>query len=229
MASPEYELRMAMRAMLETEEFERPTGSVLDQLRELYGSNQAIATEAGLPTAAQAVKAHRQRYPRARKTTLERISRDARRNRQSFLRNLQRYEDGTRRPKTMESRLASLRDEGVEEREALGSLGGIAQRFVDEGVTVSGSFEITVSDDTRDRGRISNVGIRAFLDGRFVDAVAEKNWARAAGLFFNDGWSRAYGIGRFGGIVDSVSGLELDFGLAGASTVDGISSRRRTA
>lgn len=229
MASPAYELRAAMRAMLETDEFEPPTGPVVDQLRELYGSNQAIATEAGLPTAAQAVKAHRQRYPKARKTTLERIRKDARRNRQSFLRNLQRYEDGTRRPKTMESRLEELRDRAVEEREALGSVAGIAARFVEEGVTVSGSFEVTVSDDTRDRGRIPNVGIRSFLDGRFVDAVSERNWDRAAELFFNDGWSRAYGIGRFGGIVDSVGGLELDFGLAGATTVDGISTRKRTA
>lgn len=204
---------------------EVPTGSTVDQLRAIYKSNGAIADAAGLPTSSAAVRAYRAKHPRARRSTLERISAESRKSRQSFLQGLRRYEAGRYTPNARNRRrLDAARNKGVRER--LAGLTGVARRFVSEGVGVAAdAWEVTVSQDTRDRGDVGRIGLDRYLDQSFVDAVAERNWDRAASIFFDQGWSRAY-MGIYA-TVETVSGLNLRFGLEGCNIIDGVDQRRR--
>lgn len=265
MASPGYELREAMRALMDDIgggfDDEEPSGTLVEQLRELYGSNAKIADAAGAPTAAQAAKeyrarhgrsieswnalsaAQRRRWERAGGTpdrgletyrnglTLKaagepwtnrpssagekRAQTQARTRRQSFLRNLQRYENGTRRPRTTTARLERLRSERLEQLEGSSTFAGLAARFVEEGVTVSrlSSVTITVSNDTRERTGISKVTFggeaRVPLPVSFIDAVRANTWPAAAAIFF-DAWGQAYGIGFVD--IDEIGNFELEVG-----------------
>lgn len=216
MASPGGELRRAMaeiQAEEEIEEDDLEDLTLLEQLRELYGSNAGIADAAGAPTAAAAEAAWRARHPKAPRgsANAKKIRETARRRRQSFLRNLQRYDDGTRRPKTTTSRLEELRDNKLEERLGAATLAGLAQIFADDGVTVRVE-ELTMNYDGRVRSRIPAVTFggqaRVALSQDFVDAVRSRDWSDAAAIF----WA-AHGT-AYGAYLDpsDVSGLSLAIG-----------------
>jgi len=214
---PGTELRRAMEALLEggvALRHEPPPGYA--GLRELYGSNAAIADAAGLPTAGRAVAAYRARYPHARATSLARVSRDARRERQGFLRNLQRYQRGERRPDKIRPVLERLRRrgmdrlrrQGVEFRDAT-SLAKLARVMVDRGVTIPAGWwgVIRVSDDERER---TPPGVAFYPLATFAVHVERGEWAVAAEDLF-DAWGHAYGLGACD--VLEVEDLELEAGL----------------
>lgn len=191
---------------------------IVEQLRDLYGSNAAVATAAGAPTSAEAAKIWRAKHPKAPRNSAneKKVRAAARTRRQSFLRNLQRYEAGTRRPRSQTERLERLRADKVRERrEAGSSLGGLARVFQREGVTVSrlSTIVITVSSDTRERGGISKVtfgGVaRVSIPDSFIDAVSSGTWANAGDIFF-DCWGQAYGIGYVN--VEEIGSFELEVG-----------------
>jgi len=187
-------------------------------LRALYGSNAAIADAAGFPTAAEAARAHRERYPHARRSTLARIGVSARRERQGFLRNLQRYKDGSRRPRELVPLLDRLRREGMARYRAEGgqfrdaaTLAELAKVLEARGVTVPQGWLVTLtvsSDVDRDR---EPPGVMFYPPAGFARSVAAGRWAAAAEDFF-DAWGRAYGIG-LGVEATKVDGLELVAGL----------------
>ena len=243
----------------EIEEDDLEGRPLIEQLRELYGSNQAVATAAGAPTAAAAGKAWRSSHGRSieswnalsasqrrrwekaggspdrglesyrnglslkeagepwtgRKPVSVReraASSGARRSRQTFLRNLQRYEDGTRSPGINRSRLERLRDEKLRERTTAGSsLGGLALVFRDEGVTVDVDT-VTMTYDGRERDSLPAVTFggraRVPVPMSFVEAVRAGAWNQAAAIFW-ECWGDAYGA-----FLDpeDVEGLELSIG-----------------
>lgn len=205
MADPSSELHRAMRALVGhrvTVVSTRPPG--YQSLRELYGSNASIASAAGYETAAQARRAGRDAAV-------------ARRKRQTFLRNLQRYANGSRRPQRLKPLLDRLEDEEVRRRETFTSLVDLARGFRDDGVTVvhGASMTVMVSSDERERDRLPSVAFRA--SERFVEAVERDDWTVAAAEFF-DSWGLAYGIGYVS--VEDVQILELEVGMrAGAYQV----------
>ena len=204
MPSASSELRAAMRALRNEERPLRlPAGTVVEQLRAMFGSNAAIVTALGIPTQAQAVRAHRARYPKARRTTVDRIATESRRRRQSALRNLQRYENGTRRPQATQRQLERLRDEEAGRRRQQGA--GLER----DGVTFEGGdLLVIVSSDERWRTGLPAVAFHPRTG--FSRAVDDENWERAAELFF-DGWGQAYGIGYV--TVPEAEGLALAVGM----------------
>lgn len=212
------ELRRAMEALLEEGAAvrERPAPGYRGLL-ELYGSNAAIASAAGFPAAAEAVAAHRATYPHARPTTFARLAVDARRERQSFLRNLQRYARGERHPDELRPLLAKLRRRGMARLRREGvEFGGavtlttLARALVANGVTVPAGWWglIAVSDDERER---RPPGVMFYPPEDFATYVDEGAWAQAAAVFF-DAWGQAYGVG-FVDVLDAEE-LELVAGLA---------------
>jgi hypothetical protein len=218
MPSAEHELRRAMRDLLEAGVSLRrrpPPGYA--GLRELYGSNAAIADAAGLPTAAQAAAAHRARYPHARPATLSRIRIGARRERQSFLRNLQRYATGQRRPAAIRPLLERLRRAGMKRYEAGGGTFGdaatleeLARLLVARGATIPGNWEVLLLLSSDERWR-QPAGVKFFPPRAFATAAAEGHWGDAADAFFS-AWGDAYGIGA-GVIASEAIGLEIVAGL----------------
>jgi hypothetical protein len=186
-------------------------------LLELFGSNAAIASAAGLPTGAEAVAAYRARYPHARPTSLARVRATARRERQSFLRNLQRYARGERRPAAIRGRLDALRRLGIARYRARGGEYGeaatsaeLAALLVRRGVTVPAgwSVDLLVSSDERWRGP---PGVMFYPDQDFAEAVRLGDWKAAADAFFS-AWGAAYGVGPYAEALE-VIGLELLVGL----------------
>ena len=218
MPRPGAELRRAMSALLEEGVALRETPPPgYPGLRQLYGSNAAIADAAGFPTAGEAIRAHRERYPHARRSTFAKIAVSARRERQGFLRNLQRYADTTRRPRGLVPFLDRLRREGMARYRAEGGefrdaadLAELARVLASRGVTMPAGWLVTlvVSDDERER---EPPGVMFYPPPGFVGAVAEGKWDEAAEFFF-DGWGRAYGVGQ-GVIATEVDELELVAGL----------------
>lgn len=219
MADPGRMLRRAMRDLLEHPPPATPPPALgYSGLVELYGSNAGIADAAGIPTAAQAISRHRARYPHARKTTLARIGADARRRRQSFLRNLQRYGTGSRRPRELVPLINRLRGQEVRRRAALrrelerrSTLAGLAGLFEEVGVTVLGTagFWVWVSRDYRYRSGLPDVPIEPEMLEGFAALVARSAWEEAAAMFF-EAWGQSYGIGFV--TVDDVEVLELEVG-----------------
>lgn len=225
MGSAASELRRAMQDVRDAEGFDEDDAeevdeddSLIEQLRDLYRSNAAIATAAGAPTADQAEREWRAKHPKAKpgSATAKKVRVDARKRRQTFLRNLQRYDNGTRRPRGTTGRLEALRDEKLRERLDIGaSLAGLARVFQREGVTVSrlGRVTITVSTDTRERDRISKVTFGGIahvgIPDDFAEAISAGDWTHAADVFF-DCWGRAYGIGYV--TIDEIDPFELEIG-----------------
>ena len=199
-----------MRELLERAPESAPPLGYNGLLR-LYGSNAGIADAAGFPTAAGARRAYREAHPRARRATLEKVGATARRRRQSFLRNLQRYADGSRHPRALTPLLNRLREEGIRRRELVTTLAGLARLMEELGVTVLGSsgFWVWVSRDYRYRDGLPDVPIDPELLEGFAALVDRGEWAEAAELFF-DAWGQSYGIGHVE--VDEVQYLELELG-----------------
>lgn len=216
MASPAAALRVAMSELSKDEEIDEDDledEPLVEQLVDLYGSNEAVASAAGLPTSAEAVAEWRARHPKAPKgsANARKIGQAARRDRQSFLRNLQRYEAGTRRPRATTARLERLRTSKLEERLAASTLAGLAQVFRDDGVTVR-VRELTMSYDGRIREHLPLVTFggraRVPLPSEFVAAVRRGAWGEASGIF----WA-CHGE-AYGAYMDpeDVDGLELEIG-----------------
>lgn len=174
-------LHNAMQALVghrvRVTELETPTYS---RLLELFGSNAGIASAAGFPTAAAALLAGRD-------------PNTARRQRQSFLRNLQRYERG-RTPRGQEPRLGEIEQQERTKRRMISSLGQLARTMVESGATVrsGATLTIAVSQDVRERSGLPSVAVHP-PEG-FIDAVDNGRWSVAADLFFS-AWGAGYGIG----------------------------------
>ena len=166
------------------------SGTTYDQLLAYYGSNAAIATAAGLPTGAQAVRAYRSRHPRARSETLDRIRLEARRRRGSLMRNLQRYKRPARgaQSRRLEQLRAKLPPPGRQ------TAATVAQLMVEQGATLFLGYNLLVqiSDDERWR---TNLPRQTFTPGSgFAVAARAGDWTRAAAAFF-EAWGLAYGMG----------------------------------
>lgn len=203
MPSPGGMLRQAMADLLGHRiTYTGPTTPGYQSLRELYGSNAAIASAAGYETAAEAKKANRD--PAV-----------ARRKRQSFLRNLQRYQDGTRTPKQMAPLLDQLEHDEIRRRGTFRTFAELAAAMHRLGVTVvaGAAMTIVVSSDERERYNLHAVAFWPSM--AFVHAVEATDWGLAAERFFEE-WGRAYGIGR-GVIATDVDVLELHLGIEGGA------------
>lgn len=175
-------------------------------LRELYGSNRAIADAAGFPTAAAVTKERRARYPRGRKEVTARKAAEARRARQTFLKKLERWGKGVEPDKRSQELIADLIERKLETQD-VDDFAELADLMADRGVTAGGTMTVRVSDDERER----DIPETVFRPSEaFVDAVEDEDWQKAAEEFF-DGLLAAYGIPRHARSwrVEEVDDLEV--------------------
>jgi hypothetical protein len=188
-------------------------------LFELFESNAAIANAAGLRTAAAARRAYKAAHPKARKKRLDEVARKAERERDSFMRELQRYRKGQRAmgPK-YRARLAPLQEREVRRRRSVSSLAELARTMVASGVTILAPYDllVVVSSDERWRYRLPTVPITFPIDTRFIEAVEANDFERAAVEFF-DAWALSYGIGRYV-VVTEAEGVSFRIGSTARRT-----------
>lgn len=144
-------------------------------------AHAAMADAAGFPTMAAARR-------RGRDPT------EARRRRQSFLRNLQRWADGSRHPDAASRRLLKRVGRREERRRArMASLQTVLDTARAEGVTTQPGLAllIRISSDERWREDLGAVTLDT-LEQTYAAAVAD-DWPGAADAFFA-GWVRGWGV-----------------------------------
>lgn len=146
-------------------------------------AHAAIADAAGHPTAA-AVKRSRSRKDPA----------VARRERQSFLRNLQRWADGSRSPDASSRRL--LKRVGRREerkRRRMASTADVLATARAHGVTTQLGLGLLLRISSDERWRYDLPAVHLEPLERTVAAAAAGDWNEAAYEFFR-GWVRGYGV-----------------------------------
>lgn len=220
MASAAAELRRAMGELVGGRFTVTETRTVsIASVFEVFESNAAIANAAGLPTGAAARRAYKALHPKARAKRLDEVARNAERERDSMMRELQRYRRGQRAmgPR-YQSRLAPLQEREVKRRRSVSSLAELARTFVASGVTILSPYDlfIAVSSDERWRYRLPTVGIEFPIDTTFIEDIEGGDFEQAAASFF-DAWALSYGIGRYV-IVTEAEGVSLRIGATARRT-----------
>lgn len=203
-------LRSALRPLRGTKvdvtEYETPS---YPALLDLYGSNAAIADAAGVPTAGVVANDYRRAHPRAHAKTVNRIRAKARRDRQTFLRNLQRYKAGTRSPDAGQLELIErLQVEKVREL-AVDTWSDLADLLATEGLTTEAGLSFLSTYD--DRERDFSVAVAFVISDNLAELISEREWEGAGEQFFYE-WGRAYGVDG-GFTVDEVEDLEISVGM----------------
>lgn len=144
-------------------------------------AHAAMADAAGYPTAGAAKK--RRRDPVV-----------ARRRRNSYLRNLERWADGSRRPDADSRKLlARVGRKEERKRRRMAGIGAVLDTARAEGVTTQTplALELLVSSDERWRYGLPAVRLEPLE--RTVAAAKAGDWTEAAFEFFR-GWVAGYGI-----------------------------------
>lgn len=217
-------------------------------LVELYGSNANIAAAAGYPTAGEVTRpwrarrrearTRRQMYSLARELEIPgrsrmgraeleaavegriaQMGRTAHRRRASFMRELQRYATGQRRPGgSLDPTLGRLRRAGIRRQErrrrvVAETLGDVARAMRDRGATAT-IYVVVMAYDGRERSGLPpcTFGGRARtpVPESFVAAVEATDWDAAAEIFWAEMWGPAYGVP--GWEAEEVDGLGLTLG-----------------
>lgn len=165
------------------------------ELVELYGGNPALPASAPVNKRAHAAIADAAGYQTA--AVARRRGRNpeaARKARQGFLRNLQRYRDGTRKPnKATRTLLERIARREVRRRRRVGTMAAVLDAARAAGLTImdGASFYVRISADERWRDNLPAVFLNPIENT--YRAAAEGDWDEAAFHFFA-GWARGYGI-----------------------------------
>jgi hypothetical protein len=146
-------------------------------------AHAAIADAAGHPTARAVARSRSRKDPAA-----------ARRERQSFLRNLQRWADGSRSPDAASRRL--LKRVGRREerkRRRMASMATVLATARAQGVTTQRPLALRLVVSSDDRWRYGLPAVHLEPLERTYAAAAAGDWDEAAFEFFR-GWVAGYGI-----------------------------------
>lgn len=178
-------------------------------LLQLYGSNAAIADAAGYRTGSETVQAYRVSHPRAIAPTIKRVRDKARRERASFLRNLQRYRQGSTPGPRIAPLLERVRTREIERRH-VSSLFDLMAIVAREGWTVRGG--VTFRSGYDDRERDIHVAVAWVPSSYLRDSIVRRDWDSAGEQFFYE-YGQAYGVpGGFS--AEDVGDLEIEVGMA---------------